>query len=173
MACTAIVQGYEHDCLDSLGGIKELYVTEFENVPQANITASSGTISAMSTSGSEKFYTLQVRKKTAQVTQAIVTSPENGTQFIEQTVTFNLHKMTAALRYTVESLAKNRLMIIAKDNNDKIYLLGQTTGLDAGDTTGDSGKAFGDLNGYTLTFKGMEPEQASYMAQSILDSLLV
>ena len=172
MACTEILQGYEHDCLSSVGGVEELYVTEFVNVPQANITATSGTISALSTNPSEKFYTLQVGKNNASVEQKIISSPENGTQYYEQTVTFNLKKMTAALRYTVKSLANNRLMIIYKDRNGVIWLLGQTTGMDAGEINGTSGQQFGDLNGYTLTFTGMEPDHASTLSQSLLDGVL-
>lgn len=172
MACTEIIQGYEQDCLDSVGGVEEVYVTEFTNVPQANITAASGTISALSCSGSNKFYTLQVGKNNASVEQKTISSPENGTQYQEQTITFNLKHMTAALRYTVKSLAKNRLMIIYKDRNGKIWLLGQTTGLDAGEINGTSGQQFGDLNGYTLTFVGMEADAASTMSQSVLDGVL-
>lgn len=172
MACTTIIQGFELDCLDSVGGVKEIYVTEFTNVPQANITASSGVITAMSCSSGKKFYTLQMRKQTAQADEKIVSSPENGTQYVEQTVSFNLHKLSAALRYTVKSLAKNRLMIIVKDANDVIKLYGQTTGCDAGEIVGTTGKANGDANGYTLSFMGMEPDQANTLSQAILTTLL-
>ena len=54
MACT-IIQGETIDCRDSVGGIKEIYLTEFANVPQGNITATSGTITAMTCSSTKNF----------------------------------------------------------------------------------------------------------------------
>lgn len=173
MACTAILQGNEIDCLDSVGGVKEIYVTEFTNVPQANITSSSGTISSMSCSSGNKFYTLQLKKNTAQADLETISNDDNGTQYEQQTVTFNLFKMSASKRYTVKSIVKNRVMVIVKDRNDVIWLLGQTTGLNASSTIGTTGKAFGDMNGYTISLTGMEPDNASTMSQAILDTLLV
>ena len=173
MACTSIVQGYEIDCLDSVGGVDTIYVTEFTNVPQANITETSGVISALSCASGTKFYTLQQRKQSAQVDEKLVSSPENGTLYSEQTITFNLKKMTAAMRYTIKSLAVNRLMFIVKDRNGLIKLYGQTTGCDISESTLTTGKAFGDLNGATLTFTGMEPQLSSSLSSAILDTVLV
>ena len=173
MACTSILQGYEIDCLDSIGGIDTIYVTEFTNVPQANITESSGVISALSCASGTKFYTLQQRKQSAQADEKLVSSPENGTLYSEQTITFNLKKMTAAMRYTIKSLAVNRLMFIVKDRNGLIKLYGQTTGCDISESTLTTGKAFGDLNGATLTFTGMEPQLSSSLSSAILDTVLV
>jgi len=173
MSCTTIVQGFEQDCLDSVGGVDVVYVTEFTNVPQANITDSSGVITALSCSSGTKFYTLQVGKNNAQVDEKLVPSAENGTLYVEQTITFNLKKLTAALRYTIKSLAVNRLMFIVKDRNGLIKLYGQTTGCDLGESTLSTGKAFGDLNGATMTFTGMEPQISSSLSSTILDTVLV
>lgn len=173
MACTSIIQGYEIDCLDSIGGVDTIYVTEFTNVPQANITESSGVISALSCTSGKKFFTLQLRKGNAQVDEKIVPNTENGTLYYEQTITFNLKKMTAALRYTIKTLAVNRLMFIVKDRNGLIKLYGQTTGVDIAESTISTGKAMGDLNGVTMTFTGMEPQPSSSLSQSLLDAVLV
>lgn len=173
MSCTSIIQGYEIDCLDSIGGVDTVYVTEFTNVPQANITESSGVISAMSCSSGKKFWTIQLKKNLAQVDEKIVSSPDNGTLYVEQTITFPLHKMTPALRYTLKTLSVNRLMFIVKDRNGLIKLYGQTTGCDIGESTITTGKAMGDMNGATLTFTGMEPQLASSLSSSILATLTV
>lgn len=173
MACTAIVQGHEIDCLNSVGGIQEIYITEFSNVPQANITASSGVISAMSCSSGKKFYTFQLRKGTAEASEKTVVSTENGTLYYEQSVTFTLPKQSAALRYTLKTLAENRVMIITKDRNGIIKLYGQTTGCDIAESTSATGKAFGDFNGVTISFTGMEPELASTLSSSILATVTV
>lgn len=173
MACTSIIQGYEIDCLDSIGGVDTVYVTEFANVPQANITETSGVITALSCSSGKKFWTIQLKKNLAQVDEKIVGSAENGTLYVEQTITFPLHKMTPALRHTLKTLSVNRLMFIVKDRNGLIKLYGQTTGCDIGDSTISTGKAMGDMNGATLTFTGMEPQLASSLSSVILGTVTV
>lgn len=172
MSCTTIIQGFEIDCLGSNAGVAEIYVTEFANVPQANITESSGVITAMSCSSGKKFWTIQCKKQTAQADEKVVPSQENGTLYYEQSVALALHKLSASLRYTVKSLAVNRLMIIVKDNNEIIKLFGQTRGCDIGESTASTGKAYGDFNGVNLSFVGMEAQPASTMSQAILTTLL-
>lgn len=170
MACI-IIEGREIDCRDSVGGVAEIYVTEFANVPQANITASSGSISAMTCSTGKKFWTFQMEKGNAQFDQKVTSSLENGTLYYEQTLTFNFKKMSASKRNDIHTLAQNRLIFIVKDNNGLFQVLGQTGGMDIGDSTGTTGKAFGDLNGYTLTFTGMEANPASFVSQAIVSVL--
>lgn len=171
MACT-IIEGRQIDCRDSIGGVAEIYVAEFTNVPQANITASSGSITALSCLAGKKFFTYQMEKENASFEEKVVSSRENGTLYYEQTLTFNFKKQSAALRNDLHILAQNRLMFIVKDNNGLFRLMGQVNGADIGDSSASTGKAFGDLNGYTLTFTAMEKEPASYVSQALVTGVL-
>jgi hypothetical protein len=173
MACT-IINGREIDCRDSIGGIAEVYITEWANVPQANITATSGTITAMSCSSGKKFFTFQLEKENASFTETENSSVENGTLFYESNLNFTIKKMSAANRNALNILAKNRLMVIVKDNNGLIYLMGQVNGADKiGENNATSGKAFGDMNGYALNFTAKEPNPVNTLSQAILSTLLV
>jgi hypothetical protein len=71
-------------------------------------------------------------------------------------------------------LAKNPdLKIIVETNNGsedgvgKYWLLGEENGVQLLSGTGATGTAFGDLNGYNLTFTGQEPEPASEISGSL------
>jgi len=57
-----IINGVEIDCADAIGGVAEIYLTEYTNVPQGNITAASGVITAMTCSSGKKFWTFQLEK---------------------------------------------------------------------------------------------------------------
>ena len=168
-----IINGNEFDCADAVGGVAEIYITEFANVPQANITATSGTITAMTCSSGKKFWTFQVEKENAQFTQTGQRSVENGTLFYDQSATLTLKKMTAAKRNALHILAKNRLMVIVKDNNGTYQLLGQVNGADLTGNEGTTGKAFGDMSGYTLTITGKEKDPANFVTASLLTTLTV
>ena len=68
----------------------------------------------------------------------------------------------------IYTMAKNPdLRIILETNNGsqdgvgKYFLLGQYNGLTLSGGTAQSGTAFGDKNGYTLTFTSQEPTPAS------------
>lgn len=174
MAC-AIAQGSEIDCRDSIGGIAEVYITEYANVPQANITASSGTITAMTCSSTKKFWTFKLEKEVAEFIEKEVASVENGTLYYEQTLNFNMKKMSASNRNNIRNITQNRCLIIVKDNNGKYWLMGQTLGADkvGGTNEARSGKAMGDLNGYMLSFLGKEPSPANEVTAALLTTLTV
>jgi hypothetical protein len=173
MACTTMIQGTEIDCLDSVGGIDTIYITEFTNVPQANITEASGVISAMTCSAGKKFWTFSVRKNTSQVDEEVTNNAEAGTSYVEQKLTFDLLKITPALRYTIKTLAVNRLMVIVKDRNGLIKLYGKTTGMDLSAGSLTSGKAMTDKNGATITLTGMEPDLSPSLSTAILATVTV
>lgn len=172
MACN-IVQGNEIDCRDSVGGISEIYLTEFDNVPQANITASSGVITAATCSTGKRFFTYKLEKENASLTSKEMISVENGTLYNEQGLTFTIKKMSASHRNNIRTLAQNRLHIIVKDSNGTYWWLGKVNGVDLTGAEGASGKAFGDMNGYKLTFTGKEPDAMNTVSASIVASLQV
>lgn len=172
MACN-IIQGREIACRDSVGGVIEVYLTEFDNVPQANITSASGVVTAASCSSGKRFFTYILEKENAQFDANDIVSVENGTLFNEQTLTFTLKKMSALLRNNIRTLAQNRLHIIVKDANGIYHWMGQTRGADLTTGNGTTGKAMGDMNGYTLTFVAKEPEAPNTVSSSIVASLQV
>lgn len=172
MACI-IINGVEIDCADSVGGVAEIYLTEFANVPSANITATSGVITAMTCLSGKKFWTFQLEKENAEFTQTGNRSVENGTLFYDQSVTFTVKKMSAARANALHILLQNRLMVIVKDNNGVYQLMGQVYGADVTQAEGKTGKAFGDMNGYTITITGKEKDKANTVTASLLTTLTV
>lgn len=158
MPCT-IINGREIDCRDSAGGIEEVYITEWSNV--ATIAETSGVVTSITMNSGKKFFTFQLEKENGMFDETEQASVENGTLFYEGVLSFTTKKMTAAARNAFNILAKNRLMIIFKDRNGAYWLLGRYGAADkVGENKTSTGKAFGDLNGYTLTFTTKEKEPA-------------
>jgi outer membrane protein assembly factor BamB len=168
MAC-ALTQGYTLDCRDSVGGIKTIYVTELAN--KSSITAASGTITAFTLTAGKKFWTYELMKETAALTENITTSDTNGTLFFEQDLTFTIRKMQASLSQEIKLLAQNRLMIIVLDRNGKYWLLGENNGAELQPSTSVTGTAFGDMNGYNLVFKAKEESPMNEVASNLITSL--
>lgn len=167
MACV-LTQGYTLDCKDSLGGIKAVFLIAHADVTA--ITQASGIVSAIT--ANDVFYKYELVKNTGAMTETITASVENGSVFYAQELSIVLNKLQANTRNEILLLAKNTLMIIAQDANDKYWLLGKTQGMDLTGGTATTGTAQGDRNGYTLTFTGGEKELAPEVNSGIIAGLL-
>lgn len=173
MACD-ITSGYTLGCRDNTGGIKNIYILSGS---VAGLTGEDvGLITDISGSGT--FYKYELTRQTGDYTETINASLENGTVFYEQAVNAPFHKMASALRNQIKILAQNpNLKVIVETNNGedstagKYFYLGQANGLTLSGGTGATGTAFGDMNGYTLTFTGQEPLPASEITQPLSGSL--
>jgi hypothetical protein len=168
MACT-IYQDSLLDCVDGVSGIKEIYLTEHANI--LSVTSTSGVVSAISKSSGKKFWVYQLENENADWKESQKKAVENGTNFYEQTLSFTIKKMTASNRNNLKVVSQNRLMIIILDNNGLYWLLGETRAMHLTANEAGSGKAMGDLNGYTLTFMGKEPAPAQTVTSSIISAL--
>ena len=154
MACQ-LIKGNEILCRDSVGGVKTIYLANFENVQ--GTTISSGICTDITMAGTTKFYTFQLSKEDAQFDSNVVASLENSTVYFEETLTFSMNKMSASLMNQIKNLAQARLMAIVLDNNGTYWVAGVTLGVDLTEGTASTGKAFGDGNKAILTFVGKEP----------------
>ncbi len=166
-----LITGEVIDCADSIGGVDTIYITELQN--KLSITSSSGTITAFTLNSTKKFWTYEMEKENAEAMSNGIRSVENGTTYYESTVSFTLKKMSAQKRNNLERLIKNRVMIIVKDNTGVYWLYGETKGMDLTTSEAKSGKAFGDLNGYSLSFTGKEPNPLNVVTSSLITTLTV
>jgi hypothetical protein len=158
MACN-LTAAIALDCLDSIGGIKTLWVsTDFDYTSitagaTAGITALSG--------GTGDFYQIQVAKDVASFTETFNVSNTNGTAFFEQAVTIPVQHLSSAKREQIQLLAYNRASrVVFEDNNGLYWLVGLTRGcvLSTGTTT--TGTAVGDATQYSFVLTAQEPEMA-------------
>jgi len=172
MSTCDITSGFSLGCRDNSGGIKNLYI--LSGSIDTVTTASEGLINGIT--GSGELFQFELFRQTSDFTEAITSTPENGTVFYEQSVNAVFFKLQSATRNQVRVLAKNPdLKVIVETNNGSVdgvgryWYLGEENGMQLLSGTGATGTAFGDLNGYSLTFTGQEPEPASELSGSLND----
>ena len=166
MACTALTKGRGLDCNRISGGIKYVYFGVYDQftapIETTGIVQASGEITDIEM-GSNILYRYTTPLGVASVTETITGSTENGTIFMTPTVNIVLNKLTKEDQNEVKLLSQTKVVIFAQLNeklangHDVIIGLGVTNGMSLNAGTMDSGAAFGDRNGYTLTFDGLEP----------------
>lgn len=168
MPC-ALTQGYNLDCRDSYGGVKEVYIMEFDNATTITLTA--GVVSGITKASTKKFWKYNLITQTAEADEAMTGNRENGTVTVKQTIKFPINKMSAAVRAELMLLAKNRLLVVIVDENGTGWLYGYGRGLTSTTTAAKTGRVLADRNGYELTFEGEEKELAYSVDATTLGTL--
>lgn len=162
MACTNLTKGRGLDCNRISGGVKKIFFSVFdENVSYTYDATHKLEIDAIDWNGST-IYEYVMPLGVASITDTITGSRENGTIFYTPTVNIVLNKLTKEDQNEIKLLGQTKVRIFAQLNqqlangHDVFIALGMANGLTLNTGTIDSGAAFGDRNGYTLTFDGME-----------------
>jgi len=166
MACTALTKGRGLDCNRISGGVKNIYFGVYDQftapIQTVGIVQSTGEITDIEM-GTNVLYRYTTPLGAASVTEQISGSTENGSIFYTPTVNVVLNKLTKEDQNQIKLLGQTKVVIFAELNerlangHNVIIGLGVTNGMTLNAGTIDSGAAFGDRNGYTLTFDGLEP----------------
>lgn len=174
MACL-LTHGREEVCKEFVGGIKSIYfinyglmgtityntATDFED--EIDTVAGAFTLFKYDLKGANSFE------------QTVTSSRENGTTFVEQTLTFTIKGLDAVTTKQMKLLAWGRPHVVIKTNANNFFLAGLNHGLDVTTGTISNGTAMGDLNGYTITLVGQEAIPANHLSVTspYTDALLV
>ena len=163
MACKAITKGRGLDCNRISGGVKYIYFSVYDDAITYAYDGTNPLEIDTIDFNNTNIYRYTMPLGVSSVTDTIVGSRENGTYYQTPSVNIILNKLTKEDQNQIKLLAQSRVRIFAQLNeqltggNDVIIALGMSNGLELNAGTMDSGAAFGDRNGYTLTFDGMEP----------------
>tara|TARA_R110002096_G_scaffold397237_1_gene593177 strand:- start:54 stop:617 length:564 start_codon:yes stop_codon:yes gene_type:complete len=159
MACGLLTKGRGLDCNRISGGIKFVYFAVYDQV--TSIPQTSGEITDIEM-GTDVLYRYTMPMGVASLTDTIVGSRENGTIYYTPTLSVILNRLTKEDQNQIKLLGATRTICFAQLNeqlangHDVIVGMGMVNGMELNAGTMDSGAAWGDRNGYTLTFDGME-----------------
>nr|WP_298660955.1 hypothetical protein [uncultured Flavobacterium sp.] len=171
--CNELDAGISKTCDNNTGGIKKLYLAELENISSITHGSPLDTITAISMVATKKFYEFVFNKNTSTFTEVTTGDQAVGSEVCTQTITLVLNRREQAKRDVLLKLGKFKdLAAIVLDSNDKYWLLGETEGVNLTEKNSENGTVKTDRNGYTLTFVGEEPEDASEVDSIIIAALL-
>lgn len=170
MSCY-ISQGVDLGCSDGIGGIKSIWVlgnsgATAPSVSSVSITGSTGPITGIT--GAGVWYNFELKRNTSSLSQNTTKNFENGTIYWEQVLTAVLFKYDQDKRNLLLQLGQNdKIQIVAVDQNDVQYYLGQVNGMYLSGGSAATGTAFGDRNGYELIFTGQEAAPANVVSGTL------
>jgi hypothetical protein len=158
MACD-VTLGRKIPCKDIVGGITRIWFVNFGDITA--ITQVSDEITNMT--GVFSAYQYDV-KGTSSLEQAITSSRDTGTTFVDQTLTLSLPKLSKEDNLEVKLLAYGRPQIVIEDYNSNFFLAGLDYGCELTGGTIATGGNMSEMSGYTLTFLGTEKIPANFIA---------
>jgi YD repeat-containing protein len=160
MSCF-ISSGVQLGCSDGIGGIKKIYVVGGGGEVTGYTYDADGAVTGATSTTGTTLYGFQLKRNTSSLSQNTTKNFENGTIYWEQVLTAILFKYDQDKRNQLKVLGQNdQLQIVAIDQNDVQYLLGQVNGMYLSGGSAATGTAFGDRNGFELIFTGQESEPA-------------
>lgn len=162
MACTALTKGRGVDCNRISGGVKYIYFWVLdESATYAYDSTDKSEIDTINFNNVDIFrYTMPIG--VSSLTDTIVGSRDNGTVYYTPTVQVLFNKLTVQDQEEIKLLASTKVRMFVQLNqqysnaHDMILACGMENGMELNAGTIDTGAAWGDKNGYTLTFDGME-----------------
>ena len=166
MACGILTKGRGLDCNRISGGIKYVYFGVYDQftapIETTGLPVTAGEVTDLEM-GTNDLYRYTMPLGVASLTDTIVGSRENGTIYYTPSLSVILNRLTKEDQNQIKLLGATKLVCFAQLNaqiaatgTDVIVALGVTNGLELNAGTMDSGAAWGDRGGYTLTFDGME-----------------
>jgi hypothetical protein len=169
MACDITAGRNDSNCLDSLGGIKAIYILNFEKGLFADATSSwdiDQTQSIVGLNNSYDVFKYELRG-TNNIDEANTKDINAGTSIFEASGTITLKKQDATTQAQMVLLSKGRPQIIAEGYDGLFRLFGLKNGVDVTVNTA-SGADMNEFNGYTLTLASKEDNLAYFVASSLI-----
>ena len=171
MACDLTLTGRGVGCKDALGGIKRIYVAEWEaDKWNWDAIAATGIVDGLTIIDpadppitSVTFNTYDMTRGSGSLTQTITSDLVAGTVFFDQVCSVTFNKAAAIDIIEIQNLVKGRVSVLVQDNNDNWFIMGLKNGVEVSGGTAQTGTAAGDQNGFTLEFSAQEVSPAPFL----------
>jgi len=120
-------------------------------------------------------FEVKTNKNVCNFAETVSVDLANGTTFFNQVVTMVVARRETTKRNFIERLieAQKQVNVFVLDTNGMYWMFGLAEGSYVTGIEGGTGTAKADMNGYTVTFTAMEPEQAYEVASSAITPLLL
>ena len=160
-----------NSCEYNLVEIKDIYIANFTDVTAAPVSysESSVTVSAITLSGSSKFYHVEPTKDSVSYSDELVVE-DNGNKYRTHTLTFGLNgKYDSGMVSSVDALALGRFFVVVKTTAGEYLALGRQVGMEASEQTINGGS---DGNGVTVTLTANVTESAVPLSETAIATVV-
>lgn len=156
MSCLQTLSGIAPACETNVGGIREVYIANFDDVTAIEVDATSHMIDTITmasdgNSGTVKFKKYSFKKNTGSLTSTLNVDPAAGINFVQSDLALVFAKQETTKRMEIAKLSLGELRVIVLDSNGKYWFLGYEEFVSASAGTAETGVNRTDGNRYTVT----------------------
>lgn len=158
MACI-LSSGYSIPC-KGIAGVQEVYIGTWNDGSLTYTIGTSSSLNQITAFGGAtvSFYRFQQQIESGSLTETGNFNVQNGTAYYDQVVEITTYTTNQTLIDQVNILGRGVWRIIVLDVNGNYFLVGKTNPVNVTGVAGGLGKAYGDLNGFTITMTGKEAD---------------
>ena len=158
MACE-LTQGFPLSCLEGIGGVKEILLANAiladgsEFMSGVTYDATTGMVETLpgTALAPVTIYRYVPFRNSGSYIETVQKNLETGTLFFSQEVSWTFGKLDQDLRNEFLNIAKARMIVFVRTNDDQILLIGANEGAQLTAGTVQSGQQKADLMGYQVT----------------------
>lgn len=151
MACTQLLNGIAASCETNVGGIREVFIANYDDVTAIELDATSNMIDTITMDTGKKFKQYFFKKNTSSLTSTLNVDPANGVNFVQSDLVLQFAKQETTKRMEIAKLSLGELRVIVKDANGKYWFLGYEEFVSATAGTAETGVNRTDGNRYNIT----------------------
>lgn len=153
--CPQTLAGISLDCTTSQGGIKAVWIADYNDVAAPKTEGDK--ITAISTI--ENFKKYEFRRGTSSMNSTLTADETTGVNYVTTELALVFTRMDTAKRLEMAALSVGQMAVIVLDSNGVYWYLGVDDYVSASAGGAETGTAKGDRNAYTITLK---TESATY-----------
>lgn len=172
MACTQILSGILGDCLTNVGGIRVVYVCNYDDVTDVVYDDATGEVKTITMAASKKFKAYNFKAGTSNLTSTLNVDAANAVNFVQSDLALVFGRQDAAKRTELKALSLADLRVIVKDSNNNFYLLGSEEPVTASAGGAETGTARTDGNKYTLTLTDYASSYPPFIPESVVSGVI-
>lgn len=172
MACSQLLNGIAASCDTNVGGIREVYIANYDDVTAIEVDGTSNMISTITMAASAKFKKYLFKKNTSSMTSTLNADPANGVNFVQTDLSLVFAKQETVKRMEIAKLSLGELRVIVLDANGKYWFLGEEEFVSATAATAETGVNRTDGNRYTVTLTDYSSSYPHEVDASIVAGLV-
>ena len=172
MSCSQVLNGIAADCQTNVGGVREIYIANYDDVTTVEIDEVSNMIKTITMADSAKFKKYAFKKNTSSMTSTLNVDPANGINFVQTDLTVVFAKQETVKRMEIAKLSLGELRVIVLDANGKYWFLGQEEFVSATAGTAETGTNRSDGNKYSITLTDYSASYPYEVDPSIISGIV-
>lgn len=172
MACTQSLSGIAASCDTNTGGIREVYICNYDDVTSFEVDSVSNMIDTITMDTDKKFKKYLFKKNTSNLTSTLNVDPAQGINFVQSDLTMVFAKQETTKRMEIAKLSLGELRVIVLDANGKYWFLGAEEFVAATAATAQTGTNRTDGNNYTITLTDYSASYPYEVDPQIIDNIV-